>query len=78
MFHRTYSSKTKINTEKSEVSELMGSKKDTMNPDKVLKMFVPIICAIFIALSSILYILYKSWSNKLYFEKWKDYEDCGV
>lgn len=56
----------------------MGSKKDTMNPDKVLKMFVPIICAIFIALSSILYILYKSWSNKVYFEKWKDYEDCGV
>ena len=41
-------------------------------------MFLPIVGAVFIAVSAILYILYKSWSNKVYFEKWKDYEDCGV
>ena len=51
---------------------------EEINPNKVLHMFLPIVGAIFIAVSSILYILYKSWSNKLYFEKWKDYEDCGV
>jgi hypothetical protein len=51
---------------------------EDINPRKVLHMFLPIVGAIFIAVSSILYILYKSWSNKLYFEKWKDYEDCGV
>jgi hypothetical protein len=55
----------------------MSRKKDEINPKKVLNMFLPIVGAIFIALSSILYILYKSWSNKVYFEKCKDYEDCG-
>ncbi len=56
----------------------MSNKKTDITPRKVLNMFLPIIGAVFIAVSSILYILYKSWSNKLYFEKWKDYEDCGV
>ena len=53
-------------------------KEEDINPKKVFNMFLPIVGAIFIAVSAILYILYKSWSNKLYFEKWKDYEDCGV
>ena len=53
-------------------------KEEDINPKKVFNMFLPIGGAIFIAVSSILYILYKSWSNKIYFEKWKDYEDCGV
>ena len=50
---------------------------EEINPKKVLNMFLPIVGAVFLAVSSILYILYKSWSNKVYFEKWKDYEDCG-
>jgi hypothetical protein len=53
-------------------------KEEDINPKKVFNMFLPIVGAVFIAVSAILYILYKSWSNKLYFEKWKDYEDCGV
>lgn len=56
----------------------MDCQKNEMNPKKVLGMFIPIITAVFIACASILYILYKSWSNKAYFERWKDYEDCGV
>ncbi|MDE5569580.1 MAG: hypothetical protein K2I82_02870 [Ruminococcus sp.] len=56
----------------------MNEKKNDINPKKVLSMFVPIVGAVFIACASILYILYKSWSNKAYFERWKDYEDCGV
>ena len=56
----------------------MANKKNEINPHKVLDMFVPIVAAVFIAVASILYILYKSWSNRVYFEKWKDYEDCGV
>lgn len=56
----------------------MNGKKDDMTPHKVLGMFLPIVGAVFIAVASILYILYKSWSNRVYFEKWKDYEDCGV
>jgi len=54
------------------------NKKNEINPKKVLKMFLPIIGAIFISLISILYILWKSWDNRLYFEKWKDYDDCGI
>lgn len=56
----------------------MSRNNDEMNPKKVFNMFLPIVGAVFIAISSVLYILYKSWSNKVYFEKWKDYEDCGV
>ena len=56
----------------------MNSKKDAITPHKVLSMFLPIVGAVFIAVSSILYILYKSWSNRVYLEQWKDYEDCGV
>ncbi|MBQ8960038.1 MAG: hypothetical protein IJ071_02335 [Ruminococcus sp.] len=56
----------------------MSKKTDDINPRNVLNMFLPIMGALFIAISSILYILYKSWSNKLYFEKWKDYDDCGI
>ena len=38
----------------------------------------PLMGAIFLAIASVVYILFRSWSNKLYFEKWKDYEDCGI
>lgn len=56
----------------------MSNKNQDIIPNRVLNMFLPIVGAVFIAVASILYILYKSWSNKVYFEKWKDYEDCGV
>jgi len=51
---------------------------NTLTPRKILKESIPIIAAIFVAAASVAYILIKSWSNKLYAEKWKDYEDCGI
>ena len=39
---------------------------------------LPILGAIFLAMVSVAYILFRSWSNKLYYEKWKEYEDCGI
>lgn len=39
---------------------------------------LPLLFAIFAAIASVVYIMYKSWSNKAYIEKWKDYEDCGI
>jgi hypothetical protein len=74
----TWLSMTKTSSKLFSEGVLMSSKKNEINPKKVLNMFLPIVGAVFIAVSSILYILYKSWSNKVYFEKWKDYEDCGV
>jgi hypothetical protein len=39
---------------------------------------IPVLGAVFLAISSVAYILFRSWNNKLYIEKWKDYEDCGI
>lgn len=55
----------------------MSNKANIMTPKKILVMLLPIVGAIFVACAAILYILYKSWSNKDYIERWKDYENCG-
>lgn len=49
-----------------------------ITPCKLLRESIPLMGAIFLAIASVVYILFRSWSNKLYFEKWKDYEDCGI
>ena len=51
---------------------------DKYTPRKMLKDSLPIMAALFLAIASVVYIIFRSWSNKLYFEKWKDYEDCGI
>lgn len=47
-------------------------------PRKVFTSSLAVLGALFIAIVSILYILYKGWSAKLDFEKWKDYDECGI
>lgn len=37
-----------------------------------------LLLAVFMAIGSVVYIMYKSWSNKTYAEKWKDYDECGI
>lgn len=56
------------------------SKKNNDNnyPRKVFGSSMAVLCALFVAITSILYILYKGWSAKLDFEKWKDYDECGI
>ena len=49
-----------------------------ITPRKLLRESIPLMGAIFLAIASVVYILFRSWSNTLYFEKWKDYEDCGI
>ncbi|MBR3282068.1 MAG: hypothetical protein IKI56_02095 [Ruminococcus sp.] len=39
---------------------------------------LPLLGAIFLMLASVSYIMYRNWNEKLYIEKWKDYEDCGI
>ncbi|MBR6791668.1 MAG: hypothetical protein IKM49_00910 [Ruminococcus sp.] len=39
---------------------------------------LPLLLAIFLAIGSVVYIMYKSWSDKAYAEKWKDYDECGI
>ncbi len=56
----------------------MSKKCNENYPRKVFSTSLAVLCAVFVAISSILYILYKSWSAKLDFEKWKDYDECGI
>lgn len=56
----------------------MNKKKDNDYPFKVFSSSMAILCALFVAISSILYILYKSWSAKLDHEKWGEYDECGI
>ena len=39
---------------------------------------LPILGAIFLLITSAAYILFRSRSNRIYYEKWKEYEDCGI
>ncbi|WP_297960540.1 hypothetical protein [uncultured Ruminococcus sp.] len=57
----------------------MSRRKNDIYPArKMLRDSLPVLCAIFLAIVSVTYILFRSWSNKLYYEKWKEYEDCGI
>ncbi len=53
-------------------------KKNEYSAKGMLKDSMPIIGAIFLVIISVSYILFRSWSNRLYYEKWKEYEDCGI
>ena len=55
----------------------MNAKTNQTGKYRLLGGMLPLLFAIFMAIGSVVYIMYKSWSNKLYAEKWKDYEDCG-
>ena len=48
------------------------------NARRFVKDSLPLLTAIFLAIASVVYVMYKSWSNKLDAERWKDYEDCGI
>ena len=39
---------------------------------------LPILGALFLVIASAAYILFRIWDNKLYYEKWKEYEGCGI
>lgn len=54
------------------------SDKDNYTSRKIIRDSLPMLVAIFIAIASVCYIMFKSWSNKIYVEKWKDYDECGI
>lgn len=62
----------------------MGGKEVIMRKrqiDTTRRFFIdslPLLGAIFLMLASVSYIMYRNWNEKLYIEKWKDYEDCGI
>ncbi len=52
-------------------------KKNIITPKRFIVMTLPIIGAILIAVTAILYIVYRSWYNQRDKAKWGDYDDCG-
>ncbi|WP_173459023.1 hypothetical protein [Ruminococcus flavefaciens] len=53
-------------------------KKEDYSAKRMFRDSLPVIGAICLVIVSVSYILFRSWSNKLYYEKWKEYEDCGI
>lgn len=56
----------------------MKTKENVTGKKRLLGGSMPMLFAIFLAIGSVVYIMYKSWSNKTYAEKWKDYDECGI
>ncbi len=56
----------------------MKVKENSVGKSRILGGSLPLLLAIFMAIGSVVYIMYKSWSNKAYAEKWKDYDECGI
>ena len=54
------------------------SSKNPYTMRRFVKDSLPMLCAIFLAIASVMYVMFKSWSNKLYGEIWKDYDECGI
>ena len=52
--------------------------KEKCSSKRMFMDFLPVTGAICLVIVSVSYILFRSWSNKLYYEKWKEYEDCGI
>lgn len=42
------------------------------------RIFIPILAVLICMISSVAYIVFKLSSNKVYEEKWKDYDECGI
>lgn len=56
----------------------MKNKEASSGRYRLLGGTLPLLLAIFMAIGSVVYIMYKSWSNRMYAEKWKDYDECGI
>ena len=39
---------------------------------------ISLLLAIFLAIGSVVYIIWRGISNRAYYEKWKDYDDTGL
>lgn len=54
------------------------NKKEKMRIRKFLRISAPIVGALFVFLSSAIYIVYRMVSDYNYNERWKDYDECGL
>lgn len=43
-----------------------------------LSIFIPILAALICVITSVAYIVFKMSSNRIYEEKWQDYDECGI
>ncbi|WP_196231544.1 hypothetical protein [Ruminococcus flavefaciens] len=52
--------------------------KEEYSAKRTFRDSLPVTGAICLVLVSASYLLLRSRSNKLYYERWKEYEDCGI
>ena len=43
-----------------------------------LSVLIPTIAALVCVITSVAYIVFKMSSNRVYEEKWQDYDECGI
>lgn len=61
-----------------EKDPIFMSSKHPYTMRRFVKDSFPLLTAVFLAIASVVYIMYRSWSNKLDSESWKDYDECGI
>lgn len=54
------------------------NKKEKMRIRKLLRISAPVVAALFLFLTSAIYIVYRMVSDYNYNERWKDYDECGL
>lgn len=56
----------------------MSTEVEEKNNSRSSHSIIPIIISLALLMGSVVYIAFRTMSNKAYEEKWKDYDECGL
>ena len=58
----------------------MSKHNEAANTEKhsMFSKVAPVVLALRLAITSVVYIVCRTLSNRAYHEKWKDYDECGL
>ncbi|MDO4156588.1 MAG: hypothetical protein Q4D37_07400 [Oscillospiraceae bacterium] len=58
----------------------MSEHNEAANTEKhsMFSKVAPVVLALMLAITSVVYIVCRTLSNRAYHEKWKDYDECGL
>jgi len=60
------------------VNNKLENNNEILEERKSNSAMIKLMLAIFLALGSVVYIMYRGASNRAYKEKWQDYDECGL
>ena len=58
----------------------MSKHNEAANTEKhsMFSKVAPVVLALMLAITSVVYIVCRTLSNRAYHEKWKEYDECGL